>query len=423
MRRGNGTGGTMMRTLGRAVLAAALAASVGAATAGAAEARCTTFTVAMRACVAETTYPRSPLVPAARPPRLLGFFSAMSFYGGRGGYAGIDDDWERARIREVGGNAQRWLVSWRGVQPSGTTPAFLDAPLGTVQDRDPVSHAVAVSDARYLGLLAAGMVPVIGIYDTPSWATAADAWPYRRAPGLGAWAAFVRALAKRYPQAVLEGYNTPNAVHGADARDAIPAERMAAMQAALDAQARMINPGQTVLGPALAIPDPDRPRWGLADYAATLYANGLAGAIDGFSVHVYPGPAVRSPADLDRRRNGFTATLEIIRAARAAAGDSAPLWITEAGVTTGRRDRGVSEAAQRDILLEMDRRLRAMPDVKAVLYYALRDRAGPEMARQGFDAGLGWLRADQSRRPGRLPTPKPVFCAFAKRAGTSYRGC
>lgn len=384
---------------------------------------CSLAAVVAHECVAETTYARSPGSGSPSSGHLLGFFSSMSYYAQKGSYRGIDDAWERARIADIGGNAQRWLISWQSVQPSGTRPAFLDQPLGKVHDRDPVSHAVAVSDARYLELLGAGMVPVIGVYDTPWWATALTAGAHRNVPDLRDWDAFVRALAKRYPDAVLEGYNEPNVVLHGRAGAAIPAADMAAMQIHMHAVAHGVNAGQTVLGPALGVTAPHSPTWGIAGYAAALYKHGVKGAMDGFSVHVYPGGSVRSPSDLDRPDNGFTATFAAVRQAMAAAGDHVPLYVTEIGVTTTGPDRVPSEAAQQQVLLAMHRRMLAMPDVRAELYFAMRDGAAPEMRRSSSDYGLGWLHADQASRPGDAATPKPVFCAFAHAAGTSYPGC
>lgn len=405
----------MTNLAGKVLVLAAMIAAGPAATTIAADgpsASCSSVLVAAHSCVADVSYPRSTPSTPAQYDRLFGMFSSLSYYTNNPGF-GLSDSWERARIQAVGGNAQRWLISWRSVQPDGTQAPFLDLPLGTVSDNGPETHTIAVSDHRYLTLLAAGMVPVIGVYGVPRWARAVNAPGSEEVPDPQYWDAFIRALALRYPGAVLEGFNEPNLVAPGDPGRSVPAARMAAMQADMYREVKAVNPGQPVLGPSVT--NAGNPgAWGLSRYANELYADGMKGKIDGFSLHPYPGSSVRTAADLRNPANRFTTAFREVRDAMARAGDAVPLYATELGVTTSGLS-GVTPTAQRDIILAMHRSIQAMPDVRGEIYFALRDRAGPEMRFYQFDYGLGWLRTNG--------TPKPVYCAFVAAAGSSYPGC
>ncbi|MEJ7784542.1 MAG: hypothetical protein WKF96_07040 [Solirubrobacteraceae bacterium] len=363
-------------------------------------------------CVAQVTYPRSPAEPPAPRKKLTGFFSAMSYHTRE--FPEITDEWEISRIRAMGGNAHRWLVRWGDIQPDGRFAPFLNIPLGEAEDTNPTTHSIVVSDRRYLTDLQAGLVPVIGIYHVPPWARALDSPGNINVPDLRPWDAFIRALALRYPRAVLEGFNEPN-LTTREPGHPIPPARMAAMQVHMYRQVKEINPRQPVLGPSLTVPPYDQRTWGIPRYAAQLYASGMKGSIDGFSLHPYGAGTARTLVELRNPANSFTRTFREIRRAMSDAGDRVPLFVTELGVSmTGPTGVG-SEAIQRSIIRKMHRRMAAMPDLGAEIYFALRDQSSPEMRPSDFSFGLGWMRVNG--------TPKPVYCSFVREAGHTYPGC
>lgn len=409
---GGRAAGALFRTRrGIFALLALLGAVVPAAAGG--RTTCPRVLVMVHSCFAEADYPRSEPSAPASYDRLLGFFSWLSYYEGDSGFP-VGDEWERSHTQRIGGNAQRWLLSWRALQPDGTRAPFLDLPLGAVRDSSPTTHAIAVSDRRYLGLLQDGMIPVLGIYGVPGWARAREAFGSHEVPDLRAWRAFVRAVALRYPRAVLEGFNEPNLRVVGDARRSVPAAAMAAMQATMYQTVKAVNPRQPVLGPGLTNGGKPGP-WGLRDYLTSLYAEGLAGHLDGLALHPYPGGSVHDREDLGKPRNRFSTTLREAREVMGAAGARVPIYVTEIGVSTSGRPRVADEDAQSRVLMRIHRMLGAMPDVRSEIYFALRDRSSPDMRTWQFEYGLGWLHADGS--------PKAVFCAFAAAAGSSSVGC
>jgi hypothetical protein len=116
-----------------------------------------------------------------------------------------------------------------------------------------------------------------------------------------------------------------------------------------------------------------------------LYAKGIQGNYDGFSIHPY-GIELSS-----KRLNAF-------RAAQRSAGDSAPLWITEFGAPTSLNSGWkVTEAGQADAIKHDFGVLDALPYVSGASLYSLRDTSND---RYDFIANFGVLRLDFSPKPG-----------------------
>ena len=305
--------------------------------------------------------------------KLFGFNSALSLWA-------VRPATEVRYERMAGADTQRYLASWRGLQPRPNDPPL-----------SPGAPRTAL-DGLYRQLAKARMTPIVIAGNAPPWASSrrASDWlpPDRR--HVDDWRRFIRALAERYPRAVIEPWNEPNFGvfwRGGPLDPVLMARLQCAAYRALPRSRRVLSTGLTV-------------RTGFTTYADAFYRAGGGRCFDALSVHIYGPP--------DK--------LGVVRRVRRRYGDERPIWITETGSSSvpGR----VSETQQAVVIREQYEKFMAMPDVRAVLFNTLRDAQDPPLLRRrgSRDYHFGFLRVDFS--------PKPVYCDFAKRARRSGpRGC
>ena len=308
---------------------------------------------------------------------------------------------ERVRmIAATGARLARVDVFWKDIAP--------DPPADPTDPEDP-RYRFARLDAIVRGLRAAGIEPLLAVFNAPAWAsggtTVTPTMPYNsRPPDPAAYGAFMTALATRYsgrssaggerlPAVRLwEVWNEPNLSlylkpeGGAKAWTAAYAGLVrAAYPAVHDHGAH----DATVLVGATGPRGKTGPGGvGARDWVAALAANDVAG--DAYSQHIYPASA---PRDVTPAVPSW-ATLPQLMEAADGWKPGVPVYITEAGYTTAPtpyRKVAVSEDDQaryvRDIFgLEVvrDRRL------KAVVWFNLQDNPN-------WPAGL--LRVDGSEKP------------------------
>jgi Glycosyl hydrolase catalytic core len=368
---------------------------------------CSVVLVKAQLCVATTTYgiqadpPGSPPQPTGN---LFGFHSYISWWP----EYGTDSTWERTHIQNVGGNAQRWLLSWSSVQvdpdaplQAGTTPAFADKPRGTFIPTNPVTWAAYSNDHLYETLVANGMKPIIGVYGAPAFAAVGN---NSNVPVSKYWTEFVKSVSRRYPSAIIEGYNEPNL----DNDFFTPPADMARMQREMYQTVKnpALGAGQTVIGPALTDSPESGPHYTenrIPTYLNALYANGLRGYQEGMAFHPYPGTQISQ----------FNQAFSDVTTAMAAAGDTVPLYITEVG-TTMSGGWSVDEQTQNDMNVTMADSMAANPNVRAVMWMTLRDNHDHHQPPTDPNYGYGWLFYDESApAAGR---PKKVYCTFVSRA-------
>jgi hypothetical protein len=321
---------------------------------------------------------------AAAKARWFGF-NDMSV--ARGVSATRDAKW----LKRAGANAGRFTVDWGSVQP---------------RRGDPMSFERA--DAVYKAWLARGIRPIFIVTGAPSWAWAPLTrctpphchYPPARSADDG-WRAFVTEVARRYPRLLaIEVWNEPNLrffwQSGPDAQRYTELLRIAH-----DA-IKAVAPTRRVLGASLAPGlgrGMDSQGEGMVPFLRKMYANGARGLMDGISLHPYPSPS---------RLNGRVyEAIDTVRAVRDEAGDPAPLWLTELGLsTTGPAlTGGFSENVQANVLEELVPRLRRRADVAAVLLHTLMDPPDPDPAKR--EDGYGILHGTFG--------PKPAFCALTRR--------
>ncbi|WP_205698107.1 glycosyl hydrolase [Conexibacter sp. SYSU D00693] len=333
------------------------------------------------------------------PPRDEAERSKKPFGFNLGVWATGDDGPDRGvrALKLVGATHYRWSLSWNGT--GDTTPEHPVSP----EMRTPLGKAhggVAFHDRVYESVVDAGITPVIVLLDVPRWASTlrecakglyAISHPRQCPPnwsgGLhnvdrpfyGQWRAFVAAIAKRYPKAVIEGPNEPdfawerNQTNAASYTTAVPPERAAEIQCQLF---QAVPQDRTVLSSSMS-----------RAYYIQPFLERAKGCYDAFSFHPYP-PDARLGAG-----STFALLFAGLRSARSATGDSSPIWVTETGVTWVPDDASKPSRQLEEEFADRTRRLydrlTTMPDVAAVMFHSLRDapidiHASPDSAEYHF---------------------------------------
>lgn len=295
-------------------------------------------------------------------------------------------------VRDLGGNVVRVNVGWASLQESGPSTWS-----GWYVDR--LDALVDAANAR-------GIKVIATLMDAPCWASSAPdpiklgcagAWWSRNVDSYAptdpaAYAKAARYLTARYGTklAALEMENEPNLPYEFLTADKPGA--LAALARATYPQAKAGNADVPVLIGSLAYAD--------TAFLRSLYAAGISGAYDGISLHPYsdgraPGSTV-GPAE-----HNLVAGLRTLRATQVAAGDSAPLWVTEYGWTTCSGAGCTSPADQASYTAQSVGLLGDLPYVRGASLYELRDNSTDAGSSEG---NFGLLRHDFS--------PKPAFAAL-----------
>lgn len=349
----------------------------------------------------------SPDQPVPAVGKWFGFNSQLSM----NGLATADQELDAATV--AGATAHRLPVVWRALQPEPSDPPLSEQPY------------LEKVDAFYAAAIARGVLPVFITYWAPVWASKyrscrmldfgcieiarSDHKLVPDQPFLNHYRRFVTAVKQRWPRAIIEPWNEPNAYwddpeyRGSKAFAANP-EEFAAIQCAAYAGSKAVNDD-----PVLAS------GWGArryGEYLSRIYAAGGKDCWDRANLHLYPGESSSFG-----RGTYIARVLSQTRGLRAKYGDGDPLWITETGYTTSGFGR-VAEDVQADGFRRLYNRFATMPDIEAIFVHTLRDSPLPRYpwsySRHG-EYGFGFLRENW--------TPKPVYCQFARQAGNAPAGC
>ena len=361
-----------------------------------------------------------PKQPAPPSGKLFGFNSLLW------GQADTQSivDFEVGRANAVGANIQRTPLDWATLQPTRSSP-----PLGEESryPRGSVPHASSLRqlDRLYDALTPRGMKLLIIVSRAPQWASpqahcvpflglyfgdcgpVRDGKPLHPAPqSLPALKAFARAIAERYPGVAIQTWNEP-------AYDGMDATLAGQMTCAVRDGVAPVSPRALVVSPSFAKFKTSQTE--LAETSTRRYLDAYykaaAGCHDRFSMHAYTRAHTHFGKDSD-----LADQMRIFRDIRARHADTTPIWVTEFGYTTTgpRYGEGMgysfSPEQQAELTGRQYDRLVTMPDVQAAIVHTLRDQPIQRLADPGDpEWGYGWLRTDGS--------PKPVYCAFAARAG------
>jgi hypothetical protein len=338
--------------------------------------------------------------PASTTTLAFGFNSQLFDYGAAAA------DKEAQLVAAAGGTVERIPIHWSGMQPAPQDPPLPTEggrPVGALQGE---KNALRLIDASYLDLTSRGIRPIIVLGDAPMWSTAyalCQPQPFQAVcrAVLGAqltpdnahlddWQRFVTAVAARYPAAVIEPWNEPNIDWGV--RPSAPSpEHMARVACVAHLAVRDLDASRPVLSPGLA----DR---GFDAYLTRMEKTGARNCWNGYSWHLYFGSQTDFASSLADRLAG-------LRAIKAAYGDRAPIWVTEAGWTTS-GPFAVGPDDQASALVRLRAALAGQPDVRAMLVHTLRDAPVPQHSGSTDpEFGYGVLNEDWS--------PKPAYTALA----------
>jgi hypothetical protein len=289
-------------------------------------------------------------------------------------------------LASVNADVDRVQIRWAHIEPS------------------PGDYRFATYDRIYSADLARGVKPLFILAFAPTWANGGVCLDTvsncHAAPTRNHYDDFARtaaAIAARYPRAAgIEIWNEPNTPYfwrpGPD-----PAGYAALLAASYNA-IKAVAPSMRVTGGATASGGLS---WGKirdTDFLTAMYRSASGVKLDAISMHAYPDPGA------DVAANRVRAMMEV----RDRLGDpSTPIWVTETGVsTTGTT--GVSESSQAATLVDLTKKLGAIPDVKMVLFHTLVE---PPRGVSNPDTGFGIVRQGLK--------PKRAFCALGVAWGSA----
>jgi hypothetical protein len=329
------------------------------------------------------------------------------------------------------------------VAASGSSVARLDVAWSSLQltARYAIDSGYAARlDRAVAGATARGVKLILTVTETPCWASSAPdtlkldctgSWWDRKVtkyapndPADYAW--IVNWIAAKYGQqlAAIELWNEPNYVQGDFfnfmAPD-IPLAYTRLVQAAYPA-IKSVAPSLPVLAGALSFSDDV--------FLRALYADGIQGSYDGLSTHPYnEGRAPGAPHDSKYYKYDLVQGTDAIRAARAAAGDTTPLWFTEFGYTSctvGTNSWCVTPDQQATYLADATRLVAGWADVRAFVLYNLRNKG---TSATSTEANFGLVTTTYERKPAYAAVsdvfhalaaaPAPVVIATTITAGDS----
>ena len=250
-----------------------------------------------------------------------------------------------------------------------------------------------------------GMRLLLVWWRSPPWATSVAGEPNAPPIDPNDYGESLAALATRYRDRPVdfEVWNEPNSDGFFQSPD--NARDYAALLKAAYRAVKAVNPRAVVIGGALAHAD--------ATFARALYAHGIKGSMDGFSIHPYTenrDPLLAYPS---YPHVSFLPGIKNVRDVQAAYGDVAGLWLTEFGWNTGGLfgtgypawRRSVTPEEQADYVRKAIDYLQTLPYVANAAVYLLRDDGTDPLDDQ---ANFGLVRRDY--------TPKPAYRAFREAA-------
>jgi polysaccharide biosynthesis protein PslG len=308
-----------------------------------------------------------------------------------------DMDRELELVKASGANTIRVDVAWSSLEQGAKgsrTSWYLDK----------LDRLVGGARARGLEIIAT-------VHSTPCWASSAPASVKQDCAGewwsrgvtqyppanAGDYADIVGWIAARYGPSIraIEIWNEPNLERFFKAPD--QAAAYATLIKAAHPAVKAASPGTTVLGASLAFAD--------RAFLERLYQHGIKGSYDGLAFHPYN--EWRDPSDrwqAQWSKYAFLPGIESMKAAQVAAGDGAPIWITEFGWSTCTGNGWcVDEATQAAYLAEGLEILAGMPYVEAAIVYNLRDNG---TSASDLESNWGIVHRDFA--------PKPALAAVTR---------
>ncbi len=346
----------------------------------------------------------------------------------------------------AGATHMRLGISWRAYENESSidnpVPESFAFPIGQA-----IGNTQTVTlDMDYLAVTERGMTPVIIVQGAPLWASTfhqcsdpvyrllhpnecPDGYEkggpdghllYPALDRMSTFTTFVRAVAERYPDAIIEGANEPDLQHRHKKKFHPPITTVAEGQCALFAGVRsaQINPQRIVLGSGMFEPDYYTP-W-------LQHVKARGGCYDHFSFHAYgfygdDAQDVRS-GPYSNFANGF-ATL---RSRLEQYGNGRPFWVTETGISSTARYGQTGTLIGEDLAAHAFKpwitRLLTQEDIGGVLVHSIHDCPYQHEDCTKHAGGVGGLdRSFQVKATGTSEMPR--WCWLVLNAGRNYDGC
>ncbi|HEX2128034.1 MAG TPA: hypothetical protein VHF58_02335 [Solirubrobacterales bacterium] len=312
---------------------------------------------------------------------------------------GFNDDWHQRmaratnedaltvldRLDDVGADTVRIAVYWNSVE----------------QDRGEFQWTE--SDLLDVIFEVSGIRPLWVVLGAPCWAQEGTCRGGVAPPApthVDEYGRFAAEVASRYPRSAgIEIWNEPNYPRfWGDARP--DPDRYGAMLTTAAAQIRQAVPSMPVVSGGLApYADTDPSAIGYRAYLERLYVLGAAQHADAIGIHPYPlvGPNQDYIGDVRIQLGRIQIEMQ-------KAGDSAPMWATEFGVSTTGPNAFPAEA-QGPALAQLYDTFRHTERIDLAIIHRLID--APHLG--GNEAGFGILDDELE--------PKPAFCSVAQVRG------
>ncbi len=331
--------------------------------------------------------------------------SAAEFHGTQlspywSGESAAEVDRQLDLARDSGANVIRVNLSWSSLQEKGPNKYS--------------SWYVAKADRLFEHAHQRGLEVIPNLWSAPCWATSApsrlvdgcegDWWsrgitkyPPTNVDDYAAVAAFSARRWGRY-MAGLQIWNEPNHTFWVSSHQAADYARL--VKAAYPA-IKAADPGVSVVAGGLSGAD--------GQFLEDLYANGIRGYFDAFSIHPYSNN--RSPAATatgEARRWSMASGVPWMRQIMLDHGDSRPMWLSEYGWTTCQdfTEKCVSATRQAEYTAEAWRVIDRFGYVLGATQYQLRDNGTD---RRSLEDNYGLVNHDYS--------VKPAYAAFRAAQG------
>jgi hypothetical protein len=378
--------------------------------------------------------PAATAAPAFVPPgKVFGFHSSLTPPG-----EPVSSTRTVDAAKAGGAEYMRIGIQWRSFENESNAqnpiPSSFASPLGQPTGH----HELDRADREYLQITSRGMKPIMMIHGAPAWASTfhtcltnlihqldknkcPDGW---RTKALVLFTAldrrwqlheFARAVALRYPEAVIEGTNEPDFQQQFQPQYHPPVETVASGQCALRDGVKAADPNRIVLSAGLYIMKY------LEEYVRMIAGRNC---FDFLSFHLFGSIEVRAGF-----ASGPQAHLERLRNALNTYQDGKDVWLTESGLTNTVRYN--NPEFTNDTAIEMGEPLVARayprfvtdllnaPDIAGLLVHSVREGSFGEV---GTQFGFGLLRPDFTvKTPGDGSLPR--WCWHVLSAGNSYPGC
>lgn len=289
----------------------------------------------------------------------------------------------------------------------------------------------------YDALRARNITPVFIVSAAPCWARSVPcapgdaSEPLRFPPKAGfddEWGEFVAEVARRFPQSIIQMWNEPNLLiwwqGGVNPERYVQVlqagyDAVQGVEAELGVEIPVAGPGVTN---ALTEEDTGPNDLTMSEFLSRAFNAGMKDYTDATSFNVFPLAHDQFGENQEfGAGTRFAESFRQLRAARAAAGDTDPIFVTETGIVAqfpGSPPFPYTQGQQGLSMHRLYQRLMTMGDVELMIAHRLIEPRG--VNNHPIEWGFAWLAhvaapagQDPQTQAAGLPQPKFVYCLFS----------